>query len=790
MYGQAGVGKTTFLKKIAVDWARHVQTGTTHSELDNVPFLLFMSKTKQNEQEPFFTALKNQLTSDVFETIKEYIKENPDKITVLLDCLDQVSCKFSPEFLQEEVCTKFKFIVTTQLQSDTRVQATYTSDKQKCTSDTTQKISSTKQKTTDTRKETRDRKASASDATQKAHDTRENKADTKVLTQYILLTGMSLNNIKKYIELFYEDNPTPDVQKGSELFKSLKDSHGLIENAQNPTTLQMICSINMEYEISTEMNITDIFRKYICLRLNDYDRKESQNSEGLNEKKIFKKYKNKILSMGKIAFNGLKEGYMTLQFKPEDVEHIEPKAFSMGLMYKTSEKAVFHSKFLQEFLAAYYIKHTDNRKGINTFLNLCSTAEHLFGFLTILTFIMNLSSKKNKQIQKKIGKLILDLHSAGSEQISDHEKIQFLLTMLKGNRKIEFPLPQKILIYLKKEGRSLMGKSTTESFFEQDGSKIHTLAIVTDNKGNLDQVQHLNAPKLAKLEINFSDAEPYVSGLRKILTKKEKKKCQKLEIVALKHCHVTDGKAKDLITCLKKSCPQLKQLILDDCTATLDSLAQLTEYSLEQNCKVEYPDCIAEDDIALIDLCMGLYNGVPVSWTELTQIDLSEKEITPKGIHVLARIVTSSVKLQLLNIAKCRLGDDESFEKLIENSNNNCPKLTSLNLNESGISSESAKLLCEQKELLSRLKEFHLVQCFNRDIKTRFQQMTEIFEKGQCFLKTLDLSENEIDGEAYEALSFCLQFISKLQTLVLNHCKIRSDFANRPWAKNGNPPPP
>ena len=779
MYGQAGVGKTTFLKKIAVDWARHVQTGTSHSELDTVPFVLFMSKTKQNEQEPFFTALRNQFTSDVFETVKEHIKENPDKITVLLDCLDQVSCNVSSEFLKEEVCNKFRFIVTTQLQSDTRVQATDTSDKQKCTSDTTQKTSSTKQKTTDTRKETRDRKASASDATQKAHDTRENKADTKGPTKYILLTGMSLNNIKKYIELFYEDNPTADVQKGSELYKSLKDSHGLIENAQNPTTLQMICSINMEYEISTEMNITDVFRKYICLRLNAYDRKESQNSEGLNQKKIFKKYKNKILNMGKIAFNSLKEGYMTLQFKPEDVEHIEPKAFSMGLMYKTSEeKAIFHSKFLQEFLAAYYIKHTDNRKGIDTFLNLCSTAEHLFGFLTILTFIMNLSSKKNKQIQKKIGKLILDLHSAESEQISDHEKIQFLLTMLKGNRKIEFPLPQKILIYLKKEGRHLMGKSTTESFFEQDGSKVHTLAIITDNSGSLDQVQYLNAPKLAKLEINFSDAEPNISGLRKILTKKEKKKCQKLEIVALKHCHLTDDKTKELLTCLKKSCPQLKHLILDDCTATLDSLAQLTEYALGLNCKVEYPDCIAEDDIALIDLCMGIYNGSYVPWTKLTQIDLSHKEITPQGIHVLSRIVmSSSDELQLLNLAKCRLGDDESFKKLIESSNKNCTNLTTLNLNESGISSESAKLLYEQTELLSRLKEFHVVQCFNLNIKTRFQQMTEIFEKGQCFLKTLDLSENEIDEEAYAALSYCLQFISRLQTLMLNHCKIKSDFA-------------
>ena len=265
--------------------------------------------------------------------------------------------------------------------------------------------------------------------------------------------------------------------------------------------------------------------------------------------------------------------------------------------------------------------------------------------------------------------------------------------------------------------------------------------------------------------------------MRKILTKKKKKKCQKLEIVALKHCHVTDEKAKDLLDCLQENCPQLKELMFDDCTATLYCLAQLTKYSLEQNCKLKYPDCIAEDDIALIGLCMGSYNGVSLPWTDLTQIDLSDKEITPQGIHVLARILTSSSELLLLNLAKCRLGDDDSFKKLIESLNKNCTKLTALNLNQSGISSESAEFLCKQTELLSSLKEFHLVQCFNRDIKTRFLQMTEIFEKGQCSLKFLDLSENEIDEEAYEALSCCLQFISRLQALMLNHCKIKSDFA-------------
>ena len=757
MYGQAGVGKTTFLKKIAVDWARHVQRGIFESELDKVPFLLFMVRHKSNERDDFPTILKEQIHITEFHTITEYIKRNPGSITVLLDSLDQISCKIPSEFLDEEIREKLRFIVTTQLQSDTK----------------------------------------------------------DSLFRSLVLAGISFtnsfNNIKDYIEQFYENISTSDEGIGSELFQTLKNSHGLIEQAQNPTTLQQMCIVNMKYAIKKEASITEILQKYVCYRLSDYDRKESHNSVRLSEKDIFKKYKNKILNMGKIAFTGLKEGYICLHYNPDDVKQIEPKAFDIGLMFEINdEKAAFHSKMLQEFLAAYYVKHVEeistivnvlnrcfetedmeNRKGIDHLLNLCTTAEHFTGFLTILTFIMNLSSKMNKQIPKKIGRLISELQSTESEHqsmISDHEIVQFLLTMLRGSRNIKFSLPQKVIVYLDKEGRSFIGKSIYQTFFEQDGSRIISLSIVTGSTGSLDQAQNLNAPKLEKLEINFSDAEPRLDGLKQILMKSKKKKCPKLQCLSLSQCHVTDENAKTLLLLLKGNCPVLNCLTFQECTASLDSLAQLTQFRLQHNCKVEsYPACNAEDDPTLIDMCKGQYKPPgaayntqeltdPPAWNELESIDLSGKEITPEGIHVLARVATFTVRLQHLDLSNCHLGDNASFRNLIESVSQNCQGLISLNLNESRISPISAQLLCTEKVLIPKLEELHLVHCLKENVHSRFSELKEIFENMTCSLKTLDLSKNTVDAEAYKVLSRSLEFLPNLQRLKLNHCIIKSDF--------------
>ena len=708
MCGEAGVGKTTFLKKIAVDWARHVLTGTIHTELDKAPFLLFIEQNENNKFDDLFTIWENQteiVTSHV-NVIKEYINDTPDRVTLLLDCLDQVSCKVPSECLKEEVCAKLRFIATTELQSDMN-EPTY---------------------------------------------------------KHISLVGLSSSKIKDYIEHYYGQVFTDNQTKGSDLFQILKDSDGIITNAKNPTTLQLICIVNMQYNIQKETNITELIENYVCLRLGENDQ-----NEGLSKKNILQTNKNQILNLGKLAFSGVKEGYIMSQFKSEDVRQIEPKAFDMGLMFDLSrEKAKFHCQLLQNFLAACFIVHVESNKGLDILLNLCSTVEHLTCFLPILIFIMDLSSEMNEQIQEKISKL---LNTETSEQLSDYETFKLLLKMLQSNKNIKFSLPQSVVC---SKEETQCGKSL-QLLFEQDGSRVKSLTIVTDNVENMNEVRYLNAPKLKKLEINFSDNEPNIQGIGKMLVTEEKKKFTKLESFSLTQCHVTDTRTKELLEWLKENCPSLSGISFKDSTATLDSVAQLTEYTLRENVKVDiYPDCVAEDDISIVNISKGQYKSGTVKWNAMEMIDFSEKEITPEGVHALARIVKSAVKLKRLNLAQCCLGDDTSFSKLVENLSKYCRDLISLNLNKSGISLDSENLLCSQTGIISNLEELYLGHCLNAE--DNLLNITDILVKGKCSLRMLDLSENTINEDAYEALSKCLGLMPRLQKLWLNHCKIKSDF--------------
>ena len=708
MCGEAGIGKTTFLKKIAVDWSHHVQTGTIHTELDKVPFLLFIEQNENNKFDDLFTIWENQTeieTSHV-NVIKEYINDTPDRVTLLLDCLDQVSYKVPSECLKEEVCAKLRFIVTTELQSDMN-EPTY---------------------------------------------------------KHISLVGLSSSKIKDYIEHYYGQVFSDNQTKGSDLFQILKDSDGIITNAKNPTTLQLICIVNMQYNIQKETNITELLQNYVCLRLGENDQ-----NKGLSKKNILQTNKNQIMNLGKLAFSGVKEGYIMSQFKPEDVRQIEPKAFDMGLMFDLSrEKAKFHCQLLQNFLAAYFIVHAESNKGLDVLLNLCNTVEHLTGFLPILIFIMDLSSEMNKQIQEKISKL---LNSEKSEQLSHYETFKFLLKMLQSNKNIKFSLPESVVC---SKEETQCGKSL-QLLFEQDGSRVKSLTIVTDNVENMNQVRYLNAPKLKKLEINFSDNEPNIQGIGKMLVTEEKKKFTKLESFSLTQCHVTDTRTEELLECLKENCPSLSGISFKDSTATLDSVAQLTEYTLRENVKVDiYPDCIAEDDISIVNISKGQSKSGTVKWDAMETIDFSEKEITPEGVHALARIVKSAVKLKRLNLAQCCLGDDMSFSKLIENLSKHCQDLISLNLNNSGISLDSENLLCSQTGVISNLEELYLAHCLNAE--DNMMNIIDICVKEKCSLRMLDLSENTINEDAYEALSKCLGLMPRLQKLWLNHCKIKSDF--------------
>ena len=83
--GEAGVGKTTLLAKIAHGWA----SGTYLQEID----LLFWVPLRELEQSEYFDTIPQRYLMDLFDIqpgrIDEFVRSNQRRAMILLDGLDE-----------------------------------------------------------------------------------------------------------------------------------------------------------------------------------------------------------------------------------------------------------------------------------------------------------------------------------------------------------------------------------------------------------------------------------------------------------------------------------------------------------------------------------------------------------------------------------------------------------------------------------------------------------------------------------------------------------------------------
>ncbi|XP_071499858.1 NACHT, LRR and PYD domains-containing protein 1 homolog [Diadema antillarum] len=134
--GEAGVGKTTFLTKLALDWA----LGRCLQTID----LLFLIHLREIEESTCFShSIMNNLSDDLncdWVELDEYIRTNQQKVMILYDGLDEygqdISVKASRDATPAVIkCEKFKssrVIVTTRpwkadrIRSDEKLKKQYT----------------------------------------------------------------------------------------------------------------------------------------------------------------------------------------------------------------------------------------------------------------------------------------------------------------------------------------------------------------------------------------------------------------------------------------------------------------------------------------------------------------------------------------------------------------------------------------------------------------------------------------------------------------------------------------
>ena len=532
IWGEAGVGKTTFASKLAQDWAE-VITGRESKETDrlteeqrhllsNIGLVLYIVFRDTHENQSLDDVVQSQVFDHVGEkSVKISQKEYQNEILLVCDGLDEVT--YSENELLDQLngnkYSEMMFITTCRPHVSLGMSLT---------------------------------------------------ADAE-----IRLKGFSEEQAHHFVDMFFKMKHPTDVtlakKNSRELWDKVISSQDLMEMATNPSMLQLLCKL---------FAITGNIAKDRATIFKDYTRSLLQHHhykcEGkrISSKESEKKYKEILLKTGELALQGLKQSHLQLVFTKEDVSNVSGcEVYDIGFVTEIPNsddipKAQFIHKSLQEYLAAFFIVNTPEDEGMKYLMEFCSTSKGLMGSQIILTFITALSRKMGKIIQKQIKELVSSW--ASEDDISPKDRTAFLIAMLKENKSLVFPLPNEIEINIR-EYEANIGwfakvlqffgrKNSLEKFFDFDNRGVQKASIVLGEKFRLQLMKRFKNSSLVECVINF---QTNVSVDDQIHLKDLIENNNKLEIISLVKLNgpgvLTFFNNKTFISSLEKS-KQLKMI--------------------------------------------------------------------------------------------------------------------------------------------------------------------------------------------------------------------------------------
>ena len=196
------------------------------------------------------------------------------------------------------------------------------------------------------------------------------------VTRNIAILGFSEDQIEQYLTYCLPDPSESVKSKLKQKFWAQLNSHLALKSlACIPVNLSILVHVFKESGERLPNSLTELYRKYIVLKLNHHNQRES-SGESFNELDSAPPYiSGRLRELGELAFYGLNEDSLT--FKQEDIQKwcfsgkkIPLDYDGMGLLqvenheltkqvYKTY---TFLHRTIQEFLAAWYLKKIPGRE--------------------------------------------------------------------------------------------------------------------------------------------------------------------------------------------------------------------------------------------------------------------------------------------------------------------------------------------------------------------------------------------------------------------------------------------
>ena len=322
--GDPGMGKTTYLQKLAYDWANKQNEWDASFPAIEVLLLLRCNDIKSS----IWEAIDEQILSeDIDEKAKEtffkYIKENQSKVLLLLDGLDEADPRERDMYLS---------LLTCKLLPDCHVVIT-------------------------SRHEVGKKVSRYCDNLWEIVGFTEEDSKSFIRKYFQGKEHLAERFIERQVKHWYADPPDRNLR-------------GLSDLAKNPLNLTLLCCIFEDSQkVYSESTRTRLYIEIVLLVLRGYEEKnglESNNDQDLisvyrekresnNEQDLISVYREKLKVLGRFSLHSLHERKWYFE-KEGDIDNFGFLSFQQGgTRSEPCTRCVFSHKSFQEFFAGFYL---------------------------------------------------------------------------------------------------------------------------------------------------------------------------------------------------------------------------------------------------------------------------------------------------------------------------------------------------------------------------------------------------------------------------------------------------
>ena len=734
--GEPGMGKTTYCQKLAFDWASK-QCGEWDESFPRIDVLLLLRC--RGIKSTIWDAiaeqiLQKELKPEESERFFQFLKENPSKVLLVLDGLDEADPQKLEMFMnliQRKQLPGCYIVLTSRPEAGSKVRG-YT--------------------------------------------------DT-----LLEIVGFTRTDAERYIRKYFQQAK----HLAEALISKVEFDEDLMELTKNPLNTLLLCVVFEDLKGILPSNRTQLYVEIVLFVLRRYESKNGLSNRG---KDLLLVYKKELMILGETALDSLRKRELYFDDHKGDIRESLLMKFGFfsiqpdGCKRAPCDRYGFFHKSIQEFFSGYFLAFSviDN---VTNFRSVLTDKRYMRELFHVFKFMSGIVALRSAETAVSIVQTIASVvnERGGTHQGTYYrDKLFFTFRLArelindcktcsgdKFSAKLDRTFGESLeLVDMEWRGfsHSLPDIEPIETFFQAltFNSTVSSLKLYH----GLFSIRVMNSLAEA-LRVNtslssltFSDISIRAKGansLAQALSVNTGLSSLKLH----KGCIGAEG-ANSLADALKEN-TSLSSLKLDD-----NSIGAEGANSIAQALRVN----TSLSSLELHDECIGaegansLAQALRVN-TSLSSLELNDNSIGAEGANSLAQALRVNTSLSSLGLHNNRIGA-EGANSLAQALRVNT-SLSSLELNKNSIGAEGANSLAQALRVNTSLSSLELNK--NSIVAEGANSLAQALRVNTS-LSSLELNDNSIGAEGANSLAQALRVNTSLSFLELNDNSIGAEGAN------------